>query len=177
MLNLILQALWYILPAYVANSTPVLLHGKTPIDFNLKFFDKRPWLGKGKTIKGFLFSVAAGTLTGVIQAFIENPDLTYIMTRALFVFGLSFGAMTGDSVGSFIKRRFNLKRGQAVPLLDQWDFLIGAIAFAGVAEFFLGFGDVLPDLTLILVIFVITPVFHILTNFLSYKLKLKDVPW
>ena len=43
----------YVIPLYVANASPIILHGKVPIDFNKNINGKRI-LGKGKTILGSL---------------------------------------------------------------------------------------------------------------------------
>lgn len=172
MFEVLTLALWYILPAYVANGSAVIVHDHQPLDLGLKFFDGRPLLGKGKTIGGFLSGVIAGSVFGFIQAglvFYFSGFLDFGIVFLAFV--LSFGAMVGDSLGSFIKRRFDLKRGQAMPILDQWDFILGAFLFAFV------FGVSLPSLTEVLVILVVTPLLHIIANYIAFKCKLKGVPW
>lgn len=170
------QGLWYILPAYVANSSAVFARGKTPIDGNGNFFlDGKPLLGKGKTVEGFIFSVLVGTLIGAFQGYISQDF--YSMTVLGFM--LSVGTMVGDAAGSFLKRRFDLKRGEAAPLLDQWDFLVGAFVFGYLSYLFLGVGRnlALPELTVVLIILVITPILHVLTNWIAYKISLKKEPW
>jgi len=170
MFHFIIQAMWYIIPAYVSNSSAVLLKGKTPIDFGKKFVDGRPIFGKGKTIRGFFLSVLFGTFIGLLQAMYQSVDPSFLIAQTGFVFGLCFFAMFGDLAASFLKRRLNIKRGKALPLLDQWDFIIGALVFAAVV-------GRLPNLIQIITIFVITPVLHVSLNFLVYKLNLKEVPW
>ncbi|GAI48998.1 unnamed protein product, partial [marine sediment metagenome] len=61
-LDLIAWALWFILPAYVANATPVVLGGGKPIDSGKKFTDGRPIFGAGKTWRGFVSGIATGTM-------------------------------------------------------------------------------------------------------------------
>ena len=114
MIELVSHAVWYILPAYVANGSAVILKGKTPIDQGVKFVDGRPLFGKGKTIKGFVFAALLGTSIGFLQAYLAN-DISFAYLGLL----LSIGAMVGDTIGSFFKRRFNLKRGEAAPLSPQ----------------------------------------------------------
>jgi CDP-2,3-bis-(O-geranylgeranyl)-sn-glycerol synthase len=82
---------------------------------------------------------------------------------------LGFGAMTGDSVGSFIKRRFDLKRGQKAPLLDQLDFLFGALLMASLF--------VTIKLEWIILLTVITPLIHLVASIIAYRLKVKKEPW
>ena len=62
----------------------------------------------------------------------------------------ALGAMTGDAIGAFIKRRLNMKPGQAAPILDQWDFVFGALAFA------LIFSLTIPSLEVITAILILT---------------------
>jgi len=168
-LKVVLKCLWFILPAYIANATPVVIShiigGGTPIDRGKNFIDGKRILGDGKTIEGFIGGVLVGTLFGIIQALVIN---NYgIIVQALL---LSLGAMVGDLFGSFIKRRLGLARGAPAPLLDQLDFLLGAIAFV-----LLG-GITIPK-SYILTLIVITPLLHVGTNYLAYKAGLKKVPW
>ena len=171
MLESLLTVLWYIIPAYVANGAAVFSNGRTPLDQNVKFFDGRRLLGKGKTIRGFIYAVVAGTAVGAVLGYVEGA----LFARALLAFVLSFGSMVGDSVGSFIKRRFDIKPGQAAPLLDQWDFVI--FALAGHWLFVDVIGIAFPNNTEILAILVMTALLHVVTNMAAYKLKLKKVPW
>jgi CDP-2,3-bis-(O-geranylgeranyl)-sn-glycerol synthase len=83
---------------------------------------------------------------------------------------LSVGAILGDIIGSFIKRRLDLKESHGFPLMDQYLFFVVALLFA------LPFGH-FPDIVGILVLVVLTGVLHRLTNILAYMAKLKKVPW
>ena len=51
--EIILQALWLILPAYVANASAVLVGGGTPVDSGKNWKDGKRILGDGKTWRGF----------------------------------------------------------------------------------------------------------------------------
>ncbi|RLF20574.1 MAG: CDP-2,3-bis-(O-geranylgeranyl)-sn-glycerol synthase [Thermoprotei archaeon] len=165
---LVLRAIWYILPAYAANGAPVVLSkfikGR-PIDRGKLFIDGKRILGDGKTVEGFLVGILVGILVGVIQ---RSPfgDKGALM-RSI---PLSFGAMLGDLIGSFIKRRLGIPRGAPAPLLDQLDFLLFALLLSHLSGFSLG-----ADLVLVLLL--LTPILHILTNRLAYLMKLKSVPW
>ena len=90
------------------------------------------------------------------------------MTWPLIIL-ITIGAIAGDFIGSFSKRRFGLKRGASVPLLDQLGFVICAILFA------------LPLYTLkiesIIFLIIITPIIHLFSNYIAYKIKVKSVPW
>lgn len=173
-LRLLLESIWIVLPAYIANGSPVIGNkilesigvDKHPIDRGKNFIDDKRLFGDNKTWEGFIIGVLAGILTGIIQMVIDNSYL-YI-ARGLI---MGIGAMVGDLLGSFIKRRFNIKPGDPLPILDQTLFLIVAIALARSAK--------VLYMTPIQILFVIiiTPVLHILTNYIAYRLGFKKVPW
>ncbi len=169
MIGLLLYAIWYILPAYVTNSSAVLFAGKSPMDSGAKFLDGKRILGPGKTWKGFVGAVLLGCLVGAAQAFFSTSE-TFVL--AIF---LAVGAMVGDAIGSFVKRRLGLERGEAAPFLDQWDFLFGAFIFNGLGTIFLDLN--FPSLLIILLILVLTTFLHLLTNWIAYELNLKSNPW
>ncbi|MFC2175169.1 CDP-2,3-bis-(O-geranylgeranyl)-sn-glycerol synthase [archaeon] len=171
MLEALVAIFWYILPAYVANGSAVLAKGRTPLDQNLKFIDGRPLLGKGKTIKGFVFAVFVGLVVGLILGFVEGS----LYPRAILALVLSFFAMVGDSAGSFVKRRFDLKPGQAAPFLDQWDFVL--FAFFGHWLLQAWVPIPFPSIPELLGILVMTAFLHVGTNVAAYKIGLKKVPW
>ena len=164
-----LWALWYILPAYVANAAPVLVGGGRPIDGGKRWRDGKRLLGDGKTWRGFIGGVAIGTLVGLIQYFITPEFYGSLETAVKLAFLLSFGALVGDLVGSFFKRRANLPRGAPAIGLDQLGFLISALAFA------------YPVKTLssgqIIFLLVVSPFIHWGANYLAYRLGWKSVPW
>jgi len=151
------QSLWFFLPAYVANATPVVLGGGTPMDLGRNFLDGRRILGDGKTFRGVILAIAAGTLIGALQL------------RPLIGFVMALGAMLGDLAVSFIKRRLGMERGAPLPVGDQLDFVAGAIALTGLV--------VSIPLSYIVAIVIVTPPIHLGTNALAYILKLKKKPW
>lgn len=165
LIQLFTTAIWFILPAYVANATPVVLGGGRPIDGGRVFIDGRPIFGPGKTIRGFISGLAAGFIIGVLQGLASNQLHLY----SALGFLLALGALIGDLLGSFIKRRVNLERGAAAPVLDQLGFVVLALLFASPVFF--------PSWEIILIILVITPPIHLATNYIGHKLKLKDRPY
>ncbi len=158
LLYLILGAIYFYLPAYFANGMPIVFGGGTPLDFEKNWSDGRRIFGEGKTFQGAVFGILVGTLAiGLIQG---NLKL------ALF---LSVGAILGDLAKSFIKRRLGHKSGEKFFPWDQIDFLIGATAMS----FLVG-----PlNFEYVVVIFIVTPVVHLLANYGAYTLKLKKVPY
>lgn len=163
--QLIIEALKFILPAYCANAIPVIAGGGAPIDFGKNFLDGKPILGKNKTFQGFFFGMFIGTTVGLAESvvFPEYP--------IFFGLILSTGALLGDLTGAFIKRRLGLAPGDLLPLIDQVDFIIGALLFSFLFLFHILYWE------LIVAVLIVTPPIHVLTNFAAYKLGLKSNPW
>ena len=173
-LNLILSALYYFLPAYFANMCPNLFKKinpfKTPVDFNKKIKNKEIF-GKHKTWGGIIIAVIAGTLIFYIQkiifqySFFQKYSLINYSEYSIWLgFFLGLGAILGDLIESFFKRRRNIKSGKSWIPFDQLDFVIGAFLFS----FFI----YIPPPSIILIIIIISPALHILTNYLGYYLKI-----
>ncbi len=160
--NLIIYPIIYIFPAYAANGAPVLFGGGAPLDFKRKIGGKRIF-GDHKTIRGTAAALVIGILAGVI----ESLAFPFMLKISIM---LTLGAVFGDLLGSFIKRRTGYKSGRSFPIMDQFGF----IAFALIFAFWL---DSLPLWYGIVFIVVLTGVMHPLTNIGANKLKLKSVPW
>ncbi len=179
MLWTLIKTIWLFLPAYTPNNFAVIFGGGKPVDLGKNFVDGRRILGDGKTFRGFLGGFFGGVLTGILQYSIEPVlGLRYFtsipFTSALTLFALlSLGSLTGDMLGSFIKRRLGIERGGKAPLLDQLDFLIMAVVFASMHS---SFASLYTTGTIILAL-IITPLLHRIVNFIAYLLRLKDVPW
>lgn len=160
---IISEAMKFIFPAYCANAAPVIFGGGTPIDMDRKFLDGKPIFGKNKTFRGFISGLIFGTLAGFIESLIFPG---YQVSLSFFI---SLGALLGDLAGAFLKRRIGMAPGEMLPIIDQTDFIIGAIILA------LPFFEV--TLELMVVIFAVTIPLHVLTNFAAYRLGLKSKPW
>ena len=179
MFTLIFKAIWLFMPSYTPNNFAVIAGGGKPIDFGKKFFDGRRILGDGKTFRGFVGGFFGGVITGILQYKLEELLNFQVFSslgfdEAIYLFTLlSAGSLFGDMAGSFVKRRLGFERGKKVPVLDQLDFLVFSIILASFhPSFFVMYS---PDI--ILVVLIITPILHRLTNFIAYLLRLKDVPW
>jgi len=170
MLEIIINSFWLIIPAYCANFFPVLLKGKHPIDFGKKFIDGFRLFGDGKTIEGFFggifFGIFIGLLLIYLQPFIQQFYTLQFQHNLITVFLLTTGAISGDIIGSFVKRRFGIERGEPAPLLDQLDFLIFSLVLVSIVR----------NLNLYFVVFlvIITPIIHYSANLCAFLLKLKD---
>jgi len=160
--TLIIEALKFIFPAYCANAVPVIVGGGRPLDLGKNFFDGKPIFGKNKTFRGFFFGLAIGVTVGLVESILFGYPLLFSVLSPL-------GALMGDLAGAFLKRRLGIAPGGLLPIIDQVDFVIGAILFS----------LPLPMMywELAIAVIIITPPIHLFTNFLAYKLKLKNNPW
>ena len=80
----------------------------------------------------------------------------------------------GDLTGAFIKRRLSIQPGGLLPVVDQIDFVVGAVVFALPLALT---GMFALTWQVAVMVLVITPPIHLFTNFGAYKLKLKKHPW
>ncbi len=177
MLELVVDALWLMLPAYVPNSSAVLFAGKTPIDFGRTFLDGKRIFGPGKTWRGLIGGTIVGIVIGLLLQFIELSTHLGLPSfdPLLVVVTLSLGAMLGDLIKSFFKRRVGLSRGRPLPLADQLDFVVGAwvLTYLFFPEWFVH-NFTLP---VIVVVLVLSPLIHLAVNLIGYKLGKKQEPW
>jgi len=160
----LLIAVYIAIPTYVANSTPVLTGGGGPIDQGRRFIDGRPILGANKTAKGFTYGLLLGSAAGLAEAALfTNYALAFVGIAA------SLGALLGDLFGAFLKRRLNIPPGNPLPLIDQLDFILGALLLT----------SPLLQLTLgaISILVVVTVPVHLLSNAIAYALRLKSRFW
>jgi len=167
-------ALWFILPAYVANAIPVLLGGGRAIDGGKTLPDGKPIFGSHKTIRGFVAGLTAGTLTGAAQTALLGyvAVLGFVLPFRFSLdvgFILSLGALTGDLIHSFVKRRIGIREGAPLPVADQLDFVVGALVFS--------FAFSQPSPLTIIIVLLVTPPIHLLTNLLAYVGGVKKTPW
>lgn len=179
----ILQCLYFMLPAYLANMAPVLAQ-KSGV---LKILDKpidgghqmagKPIFGDHKTWRGFVVGVAMAAAIAWLQYFLyaipvfqKISLLDYSGTNLwLLGFLLGFGALFGDLVKSFFKRRVNLAPGAPWIPFDQIDFVLGALIFAAPIYF--------PSWPAVILILILSPVLHIATNNIGYLLRVKNTRW
>ena len=164
-IEIIGSALWFILPAYFANATPVVLGGGLPLDGWRRLGDGRRIFGDGKTVRGFVAGLVVGTIIGALQGVAKGSFSHYLSLGFL----LALGALLGDLMGSFTKRRLGIERGGALPGLDQLGFVVIALLLASPVE--------VPSWQVIAAILLITPALHLATNFIGYKMGLKSRPY
>jgi CDP-2,3-bis-(O-geranylgeranyl)-sn-glycerol synthase len=177
LLETVVTALWAMLPAYLPNNVAVVAGSGRPIDGGRTWGGKR-MLGDGKTWRGTAVGVGVGTLLAFgLNA--VRPDTILGTVPPEFpvaaAIALPAGAMLGDIGASFLKRRTGRKRGAAFPVVDQLDFVAGALVLAAIAAT-RWFGDVFT-LPVLLAVVLITPLLHLVTNMVAYLLGLKSEPW
>ncbi|CDG64799.1 MAG: CDP-2,3-bis-(O-geranylgeranyl)-sn-glycerol synthase [Methanobacterium sp.] len=186
-LILLAYAIYFMLPAYLANASALTFGGGTPLDMGRSMNDGRRILGDGVTWKGSIIGILIGMAVGLVQGAISgnivhdlliigDPGIANLVQGTItsnavqgILLGLLLGsgAVIGDACGSFIKRRLKVERGGPVPLMDQLDFVVGALVFASLI--------VMIPLSLIIIILVISIFLHLGTNIIAYLLGLKNV--
>ena len=182
---MLLVGVWVFVPALLPNSAAVVFGGGTPVDFGRSWRGKRI-LGDGKTWRGFFGGAFSGIVLGLIMIgaarLAGSPDLWGYGTVADgigIVVCLAVGSLLGDMLGSFLKRRLGIERGMKAPILDQYDFVIGAFLVVTLfypqwvwSTYVEGWHIAAMVLLLALVWFL-----HRGVNIIGYRLGLKNEPW
>ena len=178
----LLKSFYLILPAYFANMAPVIFDKlgllksmAKPIDGGLKL-GQDFLFGQNKTWRGIISAVIFATLISGLQAvlysynFFNKISLIDYSENFLIFGGLAgLGAILGDLIKSFLKRRLHIASGKSWPIFDQLDFVIG---------FFIAVSLIYrPSIGIILASLLITLILHPLINLISYLLGLKRVWW
>lgn len=142
MLKELFFALWFFLPAGMANMMPIPIAAipkvkelNAPLDFGRRFRGKRVF-GSHKTWRGLVTGIVFGTLTlwlqqlavthsGWLQVWTSQVDYarpTTLLLGPLF----ALGALGGDAVESFFKRQVGVPPGHGWFPFDQTDYIVGA---------------------------------------------------
>ena len=167
---LLLQSLYFFLPAYLANMAPVLLRwlpGSVPIHEH--------WFGGNKTWRGLVVAVLVGGFVFWLQkyayalGFRQWTLIDYNDFSILMGFLLGAGAILGDLFKSFWKRRYGISPGERWIPWDQLDFVMGGIVFS----FFL----YVPPVEVVVVLLVISPLLHVIVNHIGYWVGIRKEKW
>jgi CDP-2,3-bis-(O-geranylgeranyl)-sn-glycerol synthase len=177
----ILFAIWFFLPAGVANAAPVIFKKlpffrniKAPMDFGKHFRDKRVF-GPNKTWLGPLSGVIVATAIVIIEHLLhKNSSMVrnliaydYCQLRVLWLGPLlGLGALFGDAFESFFKRQFNVKPGKSWFPFDQLDYIFGGL----LASLLI----VRLSLEQYLLIIIFWFAAHLVGSYIGYKLGLKE---
>lgn len=171
-LNIILASIVFFLPAYAANAMPVIASGLKIFPSLAKPINKKVF-GESKTYRGFFVGIVGALIVGYIQFAFGLYNFSTWQNNLMFTLLLSFylgiGALTGDIVKSFFKRKFGKKSGEPWIFFDQVDYVIGGLLF--------GSFMVVPVMELIVTLLIISPLFALGANIIAYKLKIKKVWW
>jgi CDP-2,3-bis-(O-geranylgeranyl)-sn-glycerol synthase len=184
MLHDILFALWFFLPAAMANVSPILVapipglkKWDAPMDFGRTFRGKRIF-GSHKTWRGMIVGIIAATGTLALQQYavghydwardlalsVDYRALPTLIVGPLF----AIGALGGDAIESFFKRQRGIGPGHGWFPFDQTDYIIGcAIATAPFIRL-----SVLQYVWLV----VLWLVAHVISGYIGYLLHLKERP-
>ena len=139
---LILAALWFLLPAGAANMAPVFARRlfprwDFPVDGGRTLGGERLF-GSHKTVRGLAAGILASTLVFRLQ---QEAWASSGMVRSLGLIDyrdaplwlgvlLSAGALGGDLLKSFLKRRLRIEPGRSWLPWDQLDWMVGALLVA-----------------------------------------------
>lgn len=137
-LSFVVAALWFLAPAGAANTAPVLVTRipilDRPIDGG-RTLGGEPLLGRNKTWRGLLVAPLAGWLVFAVQ---QRLMVRFDALRDLALVGpvpapawwgaiLGAGAIVGDLLKSFGKRRARVAPGRSWVPFDQADYAVGAL--------------------------------------------------
>lgn len=177
-------ALWFFLPAGLANMVPILAakmpglrHLNAPIDGGRTYKNQRI-LGAHKTWRGLIVGIVIATITLWAQQYaIGQSTWLYELTNQvnyadlmIWVVGPLFGlgALGGDAIESFFKRQRQVAPGHGWFPFDQIDYIVGgAIATAPFVR--LQLWQYIELLVLWLIV-------HVIASYVGYLLHFKDKP-
>lgn len=167
------MALTIFIPAGVSNMSPVFANRipyynrwDTPVDFGKSWRGSRIF-GDHKTWRGIVAGTVLGSVVGLgIAATYLKNDSTAVWP--LYFVAMSFGALAGDAIKSFFKRRLHIASGKSWFPFDQIDYILGALLFT------LPFG--IPSVSFIFTVLGVYFALHILFTYIGYRLGLKNDP-
>lgn len=177
-------ALWFFLPAGLANVTPILASRipilksmNTPLDFHKTYRSKRIF-GDHKTWRGVICGVLVGLIVTILQMYVYKHNawvrsisgtINYSGASILLLgMLLGFGALFGDAIESLAKRQLQVASGDSWFPFDQLDYVIGGILLS----------LIYVRLSLINYVWIVILWFalHMLFSYIGYVTKLKAKP-
>ena len=164
-ITLIPKTLYFFIPAGIANMAPVIFRNINFLNYSIN----EKLFGSHKTYRGIFFGIILAIFATFLQFLLTNFNFSLInYTTSNFIligFLLGFGAMLGDLVKSFFKRRLSIKPGNSFIPFDQLDWIIGAIIFT--------FPLINYSILQILFLLIVYGLLHPLINLMGYVLKIK----
>jgi len=146
------------------------------VDFGKKFLGQ-PIFGSHKSWRGVILGILVGFLTVLAQGYLFQFPVAQRISFLdygqinIFLFGflISAGAVFGDLLSAFIKRRLKMKPGARFIPFDQTNYVIGSAIF--LTAFFK------IDIIIWTTIFLLTFLLHVIFNRLGYHLKINSAKW
>jgi CDP-2,3-bis-(O-geranylgeranyl)-sn-glycerol synthase len=186
---LILKSTYFLIPAYLANMAPPLVKKiklleflKIPVDHGKKFSDGKVLFGKNKTYRGFV----VGAIGGIIGAYLQMFLFQFTLFQKVSISGIDYnnhiivlligllmglGAITGDLIESFFKRRINVNPGESLKPWDQIDLVLGAYLFVlPITYLYLSWSVFLCSI-------IMTFFLHVLVNHIAFYLHIRNEKW
>lgn len=181
-MDLILFALWFFLPAGLANSAPVFVNKipilkdwDTPLDFGLKFRGRRVF-GDNKRWRGLIAGIVVATVTLWLQVYAFNHfgwaqdiaiNINYFVLPVHILGPLfAIGALGGDAIESFFKRQHGIPSGKSWFPFDQIDYIIG-----GLLASFLVIGLTVEEYLAVIAVWFCL---HLIATYVGYVIGLRD---
>src|SRR3989344_8495801 len=171
MASLIFQSLYFFLPAYIANMAPVLFKWipflDTPIHEKL--------FGAHKTWRGIVVAALTGMLIFGLQKYLyiggfqQWALIDYSDFPVWLGLCLGLGAILGDLVKSYYKRKDGIAPGEKWIPFDQLDFVVGGI----IGSFFM----YVPNAEVVLILLVASFFLHIAATKIAYWIGLRKEKW
>lgn len=166
-----LEIIWFFLPAYAANMAASIFR----VNFLAKPVSEKLF-GSHKTWSGFFVGTILAMAISFLQNILYSIDffqkislLNYSKNYLLIGFLLGFGALFGDAIKSFFKRRINIAPGGKWIPFDQIDYTLGALLLS----LFIW----QPSLIFVLIAIIFNLLMHILFNHLGFWLGIRREPW
>ena len=174
----VLAAIWFLLPAGLANMAPVVVAYflpayNLPVDFGRSLRGRRLF-GSHKTWRGLIAGVVVAFLAFALQKLLYEQlpvvraisRFDYASASPFIGIGMGVAALGGDLIKSLFKRQVDIQPGQPWFPFDQCDWLIGVLAFA----------SIFTSLSIVSVAFIFLVGFalHLLSHFLGYVLGLNS---
>lgn len=160
------ELLYLMSPAYLANMiAPFARFWK---GWNRPISER--WLGSHKTVVGAVAGISVALIATFVQSRIQwRGSLVGYDHWPLMGLLLGAGAIGGDTLKSFFKRRLKIAPGGRWIPADQLDFGIGALLLIAPMA-----GLSLSDAAIVLAI---TFVGDILVNQVAFRLRIRDTAW
>ncbi len=169
----IIEELYFALPIYISNMIPIFARKINLFNYSIN----KKLFGSHKTFRGFISAILAAIIVIYVQlylydiSFFRKISILNYPNENIFLLGFlsGFGAITGDLIKSYFKRKRGIKPGHKWVPFDQLDFMVGALILL--------YPFVKLTFRSIAVLLLLTPFLHVLTNHIGYLLKIRETKW